>query len=106
EAYRTAYRARGGDVWVGAKLPGVMAHHAAEVRVLPHVMTGRPDDAVWRWFERFALEHLDTLVGDGHLAPGQAEAFRAVWAEVSTDRGAVFFSPYNVVVAAQRPADG
>jgi len=101
-AYRAVYGARGGDLWVAAQLPGVFARlGAAEVRVVPHTMVGRPGDAVWRWFEAFARGHLPTLVREGQLEPPEVEAFQAAWVRTVADPGAIFFSPWVVTVAAR-----
>ncbi len=99
EAYRTAYAARGGDLFVATKLPGLFAAAGlADVAIWPHMMAGPPASPPWRWVERFVLEHRHTLVAGGFVTPAQADAFAQAWAEAAGDPGSVLFGPPVVTV--------
>lgn len=102
-AIRSGYAARGGDLWVAAKLPGLFrAAGLREVRVTPHVMAGAPGSPVWGWVERFVLEHLDTWVEGGQLRREEAVAFEQAWTEARADPATTLFSPMVVTVSGVR----
>lgn len=103
EAYRSAYRAIGGDLWVGARLPAYLADARMEtVQIEPHIMAGGPDTPVFRWVSRFLLEHLSTVVRDGHLSEEDAENFRQSWTQIQSRPDTVLFSPIQVTVVGRR----
>jgi SAM-dependent methyltransferase len=102
EAFRAAYRARGGDLWIGAKLPQILAALGARAELHPVVRAGHVDDPVWQWVERFLFEHVDTVVTDGHLAASERDDFARAWQRVRATPGAVLFSPIQVTVIARR----
>ena len=104
EAYRAAYRARGGDLWVAARMPGALRRAGlVDVEVVPHVRAGSPGSPVWRWVERFLHEHIDTVVESGHLSPEGRVAFWEGWTEIERDPGAVLFTPLQVTVSGRLP---
>ena len=100
DAYRQAYRDRGGDLWVAARLPGLL-HDAGlhDIRIEPHAMGGSPTSKVWRWVERFLCEHLDTVVQSGHVTAAERAAFDRAWADARNSPHAVLFSPQQVTVS-------
>jgi len=99
EGFRAAYRARGGDLWVGPKLPGLMRAAGLTVTPLaPEVKAGGPESAPWRWVERFLFEHIDTLITDGHLSEAERAAFEAAWAIRRADPDSVLVTPIQVTV--------
>ena len=107
EAYRSAYRSIGGDLWVGARLPGWMKSSGMEVeRIEPHMMAGPPHSPMFRWVSRFLLEHLSTVVRDGHLSEDDAQDFVQAWSEAETRTDTVLFSPIQVTVVGRQPKDG
>jgi SAM-dependent methyltransferase len=102
EAFRAAYRARGGDLWIGAKLPQHFAALGARAELYPAIRAGAVDAPVWQWVERFLFDHVDTVVAGGHLTPGQRDELAAAWQRVRREPGAVLFSPIQVTVVARR----
>ncbi|MBX2800373.1 MAG: methyltransferase domain-containing protein [Myxococcales bacterium] len=104
EAFRAAYRARGGDLWIAARLPAMLAQAGLQVEaVTPHAAAGPPGGDVWRWVERFLLEHLHTVIEGGQLSAAQADAFRAAWQQRREQPGTVLFSPLQVTVVGRLP---
>jgi SAM-dependent methyltransferase len=105
EAFRAAYAARGGDLWVATRLPGLLrALELEAIELAPRVLAGLPDSAVWRWVERFLMEHLETVVAAGHLDRASANAFQLAWNDSRQRSDTVLFSPQVVTVTARRPA--
>ena len=101
EGFRAAYRARGGDLWVGPKLPGMMRTEGLTVAPLaPEVKAGSPESLPWRWVERFLFEHIDTLIADGHLSEAERRAFEAAWAAAKDNPAAVLVTPIQIIVTA------
>jgi SAM-dependent methyltransferase len=107
-AFRAAYKHRGGDLWVGASLPGWLATLGIEATARPEIRAGRPGEPVWRWVERFLHEHIDTVVEDGHLTPDERSAFEQAWKAQAALQEAILFTPMQVTVwgrAGSRPRD-
>ncbi len=105
EAFRAAYRGRGGDLWVAPKMPALL--HAAGldcVRTLPEVKSGPPGSAVWTWVEDFLFAHLSTVHAEGHLDQTQVDAFRSAWSTVRERPGSLLVSPVQLIVVGRRPA--
>jgi ubiquinone/menaquinone biosynthesis C-methylase UbiE len=97
QAVRAAYRSRGGDVFLAGKLPGMMRRAGLAVTAIePHVLASGPDGGPFRWVRRFMLEHLDTMVADGHLTAAEADSIRAAWARMSEEPDTVLFTPMVV----------
>lgn len=106
EAYRAAYGASGGDLWVGATLPGALRRLGVDdVQAHPHVMAGPPGSAVWRWVERFVWEHLSTLREHGLWTDAQHAALEAAWTRAAADDSSTLFSPVLVTVSGRRPRE-
>ena len=104
EAVRKAYALRGGDLWVAGKVPGAMREAGLFVeRIDPTVLAGEPHSPVWRWVERFLMDHLQTLIDLKLLSEAEATEFRAAWAKAAQDPRTVLFGPMQVVVAGRRP---
>ena len=101
-AYRAAYRASGGDLFIGGKLAQVFAALGADADVHPEVRAARAGDEVWCWIESFLLGHLDMLVREGHLSCAEADAFRAAWAHTRAVPGATLISPVQVTLVARK----
>jgi len=109
-AYRAAYAASGGDLWIGPSIPGML--RAAGLRVdtiSPAVKTGPPGSPTWRWVERFVFEHLPTITAsssdassDALLSPGEVRALREQWERARRDADALLFSPIQVCVVGQK----
>ena len=69
----------------------------------PTVLAGEPHSPVWRWVERFLMDHLQTLIDLNLLSEAEATEFRAAWAKAAQDPRTVLFGPMQVVVAGRRP---
>ncbi|MFT4624873.1 MAG: SAM-dependent methyltransferase [Myxococcota bacterium] len=105
EGYRAAYRAAGGDLWVAARLPALLAAYGwSIVEVVPEVKAGGPGTEVWRWVSRFLTEHLGGLVDGGQIDAGQVSAFKTAWARASGTPGMLFVSPIQLTVVARPPS--
>lgn len=104
EAYRAAYAAAGGDMWIAAKLPQILLRLGWEVKTLtPDVRCGLPGSAPWVWAKRFLHEHLDTLVEGGHLSAEERLQFEVAWAEREQVPGALLVSPVQLTIVAKPP---
>jgi SAM-dependent methyltransferase len=101
-AYREAYRATGGDLWIGAKLVQMFAALGAETRVQPEVRAGSVDDEVWTWVERFLLGHLGLLLDGGHATAEEIDAFREAWEATRAVPGATLITPVQVTLVANK----
>jgi SAM-dependent methyltransferase len=101
-AYRQAYRASGGDLWIGGKLVQMFAALGSHASVHPEVRAGTVGDEVWSWIERFLLGHLDMLVEEGHLSQEEVSAFRDAWAATRLVPGATLISPVQVTLVAKK----
>lgn len=102
-AVTEAWRARGGDPSVGARLPAMF--EAAGLRVTevrPLVRVARPGDPLWAWPSSFFDNYVPVLVQDGFLSREEAEAFRARWAERAADPAAFFLTPPIVEVIGEK----
>jgi hypothetical protein len=95
EAFRAAYRASGGDLWIGAKLPQLFAPLGAKTEVHPCVRAGLVDDPVWQWVERFLFDHVDTVVAGGHLTPAEREDFASAWQRVRSEPARFWFHRFR-----------
>jgi SAM-dependent methyltransferase len=102
EAFRAAYRASGGDLWVGAKLPQHFAELGVRATVKAEIRSDLVDGEVWRWVERFLLEHVDNVVSQGQLSAGERDAFLAAWQRTRQTPGALLVSPIQVTSIAKR----
>ena len=99
EAVRAAYRARGGDLFVANRVPGMMQAAGLHVEGMgPHVMASAPGGGAFQWVERFFLDHLDNWVADGHLAAEEANACRAAWDRLRARPDAVLYTPMVVTI--------
>lgn len=77
EAYREAYRRRGGDLWVGAHLPRMLVEAG------------------------FTMSGLHPEVVDGLLTDAQRSALSAAWTERAQAPGTVLFTPIQVTLVAR-----
>jgi SAM-dependent methyltransferase len=103
-AFRAAYKHRGGDLWVGASLPGLLDSYGVVATASPEIRAGKPGEPVWVWVERFMHEHIDTVVDDGHLTEDERVAFEQAWAAHTRRRDAILFTPMQVTVWGRTPA--
>ncbi len=102
---RRLYASRGGDIWVGARLPGILAASGLDLfDYAPTVLCGGPGSGAFRWADAFFPAHSEGMVKAGVLTAADRERFLRDWADRLQDPGAVFFSPILLDVAARKPA--
>ena len=99
-----AYRQRGGDAWIACRLPALFEGSGLELLAVdPHCQAGPPSSPVFRWVERFFLQHDHTLVEGGLLTAEERQGLRAAWRGARETPGTVLFSPLVVNVVGRRP---
>ncbi len=99
EAVRAAYRARGGDLFVANRVPGLMQAAGLTVEgVGPHVMASGPAGGAFQWVERFFLDHLDNWAADGHLRADEADACKSAWDRLRARSDTVLYTPMVVTI--------
>ncbi len=102
-ATRRLYATRGGDPWVGARLPRLFREAGLSLESHePTVLCGGPGSLAFRWADLFFVPHSDTMVDAGVLDPADRDRFLREWKERSADPDARFFSPIVVSAAARR----
>ena len=102
-ATRALWASRGGDMWVAAKLPGMLrAAGLTLVDFTPTVLAGGPSSGVFRWADSFFPVHSANMVRAGLLTEVERGRFLADWATRSADPDARFFSPILMDVAGRR----
>lgn len=102
-ATRALYASAGGDPWIGARLPRMLA--AAGLKLSDYradVLTGGPGQPAFEWAQRFFPVFSAQFVARGYMSPAERELFMAEWAEHAADPHARFFSPTVVTAQAQR----
>jgi SAM-dependent methyltransferase len=103
EAFRAAYRAKGGDLWIAGRLPSLYAAVGLRTEVFdPQVRAGGPESDVWGWVERFLFDHLGTVHRDGHINSEARAAFELGWARAKRVPGATLVSPMQVTVVGRK----
>jgi SAM-dependent methyltransferase len=106
EKMRQWWRSGGGDPFVGARLPAIMRGLGLMVNdYTPTSLTGGPDSAVMEWMGRFFTSQLPVMVERNILTRTDADAMMADWNDHLKNDGAVFFSPFVVDVAGQKPLE-
>ncbi len=104
EMMRRWWRSGGGDPFVAARLPGVMRHLGLTViDYTPTSLTGGPGSRVMEWMERFLVSQLPVMVQRGIATQEDADAILADWQEHQANAETVFFSPFVVDIAGQKP---
>ncbi len=102
-ATRSLYASRGGDAWIGARMPGLMRAAGLELASLDATaLCGPPGSPAFRWADAFFPHHSEGMVEQGLLAQGEREAFLEEWQARLGDPDAMFFSPLVVSVAGRR----
>jgi SAM-dependent methyltransferase len=97
------WRAHGGDMAIGKRLPAIMAKHGFRVEtMLPLQRIARSGDPLWMWPETFFANFSQTLVERGMLAPADRAAFLRDWARLSKDETAFFWTPPMIEILARR----
>lgn len=102
DAFRAAYAARGGDLWVAPKMSSVMVSEGLTTAAHPEVMSGGPDSELWRWVEDFLRQHIGTVQQDGHLSAEEVQAFHQAWQDARSHPGVLLVSPIQLTVVGRR----
>lgn len=104
EATRRFVAAEGGDLWVAARLPGLLRAAGLEpVDYTPTVLCGGPESPAFRWADRFFPFHVARMVEAGVLSAADRARFDRDWSARKGDPDAVFFSPIVVDCAGEQP---
>ena len=103
EAVYESWRLSGGDLDVGARLPGLLAAAGCNVvDLVPIVRFARPGTALWEWPTGFFFGYMPRLVEAGLLTEAERRAFEAEWREREQDPGAFLSAPPMVGIIAER----
>ena len=103
EAVHESWRLTGGDLDVGARLPGLLAGAGCNVvDLVPIVRFARPGTALWEWPTGFFFGYIPRLVKAGLLTEAESRAFEAEWHEREQDPGAFLSPPPMVGVIAEK----
>jgi SAM-dependent methyltransferase len=89
-----AWRARGGDPDVMARVPALLADagfHLEHLDVTQRL--ARPGDSMWAWPETFWTNFLPVLVESGFITEADRRAWLDEWAELSLNPGAFVVLP-------------
>ncbi|MAY75316.1 MAG: hypothetical protein CMJ31_11465 [Phycisphaerae bacterium] len=94
EAIAKGIRMRGGDPDLMGRLPRLLASHGFRIDHLDQLQRiARPGTSMWTWPGTFWRSVVPRLVATGLLEEAEAEAFSAVWMEVSADRNTFIHLP-------------
>ena len=103
EAVYESWRLTGGDLDVGARLPGLLAGAGCNVvDLVPIVRFARPGTALWEWPTGFFFGYMPRLVKAGLLTEAERRAFEAEWHEREQDPGAFLSAPPMVGIIAEK----
>ena len=103
EAVYESWRLTGGDLDIGARLPGLLARAGCNVLdLVPIVRFARPGSALWEWPTGFFFGYIPRLVKAGLLTEAERRAFEDEWHERERDPGAFLSAPPMVGVIAEK----
>ena len=103
KAVHESWRLTGGDLDVGARLPGLLAAAGCNVvDLVPIVRFARPGTALWEWPTGFFFGYIPRLVKAGLLTEAESGAFEAEWHEREQDPGAFLSPPPMVGIIAEK----
>lgn len=103
EAVYESWRLTGGDLDIGARLPGLLeAAGCSVVDLVPIVRFARPGTALWEWPTGFFFGYMPRLVEAGLLTETERRAFEAEWRERERDPGAFLSAPPMVGIIAEK----
>ena len=98
-----SWRRTGGDLDVGARLPGMLADAGCRVlELVPLVALARPGTPFWDWSRSFFFGYAPRLVGAGLLDKADRRAFESAWREREESAGAFFSTPPMIAVIAEK----
>ena len=102
-AVQESWRRTGGDLNVGALLPGLLAGAGCRVLdLVPIVRFARPGTDLWEWPAGFFFGYMPRLVEAGLLAEAERRAFEAEWREREQDPGAFLSAPPMLGIIAEK----
>lgn len=102
-ATRALYATRGGDTWLGARLPGMFrACGLGDQAFDTDVLAGSPGSPAFRWADAFFPHHSQGMVDAGVLSADERSLFLTEWEQRRSDPAATFFSPIVVSVAGKK----
>ena len=100
-----SWRAGGGDLDVGGKLPGYLREAGLELLdVRPIVHCARPGTALLDWPASFFDGYLDVLVERRLLERNDADTFARILAERRNDDATFMLTPPVIAIVARKPA--
>jgi ubiquinone/menaquinone biosynthesis C-methylase UbiE len=101
---RAYYESAGGDLYVTAKVPGILRELGLTVcDFKPNQLAGGPESHVMEWGHQYFTEHIPIMAAKGLMSPEERDALLADWREHRRDPHALYFSPIVVDVAARKP---
>ncbi len=99
-----SWRRSGGDLEIGARLPGLLLGAGFEVReIVAQCRAARPGSALWDWPKGFFHGYCHRLVEMGLLDEAERLAFEREWLERERQPGSFFLTPLVVDLVACRP---
>lgn len=103
-AVSAAWRARGGDTDVMAKLPGMLLKHGFDIQHLDVVQRiARPNSTLWHWPNTFWQTFLPKLVETGFLTAEDQAAFEETWEAAGKDPASfIQLPPVYELIAVKR----
>jgi SAM-dependent methyltransferase len=102
-ATRAWYASKGGDIFIAARLPGIMRQASLDVfEFTPHVLCGGPDSPAFAWADAFFPHHAPKMLAAGLLTSAEHERFLREWEERKRDPDSCFFSPILMDVAGRK----
>jgi SAM-dependent methyltransferase len=101
---RAYYESAGGDLYVTAKVPGLLRELGLTViEFKPNQLAGGPESAVMEWGHQYFTVHIPIMAEKGLMTPSERDALLADWLDHRKNPEALYFSPIVVDVAARKP---
>ena len=102
-AVKESWKPTGGDLDVGARLPGLVVESGCRlVDLVPLVKFIRPGTRFWDWPTQFFFGYVPRLVEAGLLTEADRCAFEAEWRAREQDPGTFLSSPPMIGIIAEK----
>ncbi len=102
-AVKESWKPTGGDLDVGARLPGLVVESGCRlVDLVPLVRFIRPGTRFWDWPNQFFSGYVPRLVEAGLLTEAERRAFEAEWRARERDPGAFLSAPPMIGIIAEK----
>lgn len=102
-AVEESWKRTGGDLDVGARLPGLIVKSGCRlVDLAPLVKFIRPGTSFWDWPTQFFSGHVPRLVEAGLLTEAEQRAFEAEWRARERDPGTFLSAPPMIGIIAEK----